>query len=68
MSQIKMVARFFNILSEGVKIGPWSEGKNTDRVCLRTEYWGEYLDLRMLKGQEAGGNCITRSFMICTHR
>lgn len=33
--------------------------------CLRTDYWGEYLDLRGGKQQKRGENYITNSFVIC---
>jgi len=49
----------------GAKLGLSHYGKNTDGVRLRTECWGEYLDLRGRKWWEAGENCIRRSFIIC---
>jgi hypothetical protein len=33
---------------------------------MRTAYWAEYLDRRGMKEYEAAGNCIKRSFRICT--
>jgi len=44
----------------------WSlsrSGKNTDGGCLRTGCSGESLDLRGRKWQEAGEDCIMRSFI-----
>jgi hypothetical protein len=35
-----------------------------DCGCLRTGRWGEYLDLRGMKWQEVGENCITVSSII----
>jgi hypothetical protein len=37
-----------------------------DLRCLRTGCWEEYLDQRGIKWQEAGENCIMRSFITCT--
>jgi hypothetical protein len=34
--------------------------------CMRTEWRREYLDLRERKWQEAGEECIMRSFITCT--
>jgi hypothetical protein len=33
--------------------------------CLSTGYWGEYMDLRGRKWQEAGEDCKIRSFITC---
>jgi hypothetical protein len=40
--------------------------KNTDWGCLRTGCWGQYSELRGMKWQGAGENCMTRSCMVCT--
>jgi hypothetical protein len=37
-----------------------------DCGCLRTGCLGEYLDLRGIKWQEVGENCVIRSCMVCT--
>jgi len=37
----------------GVRVGLTHEEKNVDLRCLRTGYWGEYLDLRGRKRREA---------------
>jgi hypothetical protein len=34
--------------------------------CLRTKCWGQYVDWRERKWQEAGENYVTRSFIIIT--
>jgi hypothetical protein len=51
---------------KGVKPGLSRFGKNIDWGCLRTGCLGEYLDLRGMKWQEVGENCIMRSCMVCT--
>jgi len=40
------------------------EGKNVDWGYLRTGCWREHLDLRRMKLQDAGGNCMMRGFII----
>jgi hypothetical protein len=47
------------------KSGVWNQGKNTDLGCLRTGCLGEYLDLRGMKWQQGGENCIIRSSIFC---
>jgi hypothetical protein len=47
----------------GMKLDVSHEGKNTDWGYLRTGCKGEYLDLRGRKWQEAGEDCIMRSFI-----
>jgi len=48
----------------------WNSASNTERTWIegsfRTGCWGEYLNLRERKWQEAGEVCIMRSFMTCT--
>jgi hypothetical protein len=50
----------------GVKPGLSHWGKIIDGGRLRTGYWGEYLDLRGRKWQEAREDCIMRNFITCT--
>jgi hypothetical protein len=54
------------IINMGVKPGLWHWGRNIDWGCLRTGCWRKYLDLREMKWQEVGKNCIMRSFITCT--
>jgi hypothetical protein len=54
------------LFSMGGKADLSHEGKNTDWRCFRTGCFGEYLDLRGMKWQEGGENCIMRSSIICT--
>jgi hypothetical protein len=41
-------------------------GKNTDWGSLRTGCWGEYLDPRRMKWQDAGENCIMGRSIVST--
>lgn len=44
----------------------WSLLVREECTCLRTGYIGEYLDLRGMKGLEAGEDCVMWCFIICT--
>jgi hypothetical protein len=58
----------YELFCTGVKLGHSRWGKNMDWGCLRTACLGEYLDLRGMKGQEAGENCWMNTSIICIHQ
>jgi hypothetical protein len=49
----------------GVKLGLSHKGKSIDWGCLRTGFWGEYLDLRGMWSMKI--SCTMRSLIMCTH-
>jgi hypothetical protein len=49
----------------GMKLGLSHKGKSIDWGCLRTGFWGEYLDLRGMWSMKI--SCTMRSFIMCTH-
>jgi hypothetical protein len=58
--------RYNRVRLVGMKLGISYWGKSIGWGCLRTECWGEYLDLRGRKWREAGEDCILKTFIICT--
>jgi hypothetical protein len=60
IAAISFVFRVF--FSLGVKL---DLSQRTNTLYLRIGCWGKYLDLRRLKWQEGGENCIMRSLIIC---
>lgn len=49
-----------------VILGLSPQGKKIYCGCSRARFYEDYLDLRRRKKEKAGGNCILRSFRICT--
>jgi hypothetical protein len=49
-----------------VILGLSPQGKKIYCACSRAGCYEDYLDLRRRKEEENGGNCILRSFRVCT--
>lgn len=54
---------FVSYIINNMSLALW---KNKDWGRLLGGCWGEYLELRGMKWQMGGDNCIRRSFIICT--
>jgi len=54
------------LFRSGVKLGHSHKGKSTDRGCLRTACWEQYMEHRGRKWWEIEEDCIMRNFITCT--
>ena len=64
ISLLNTTSRKWNVRSNVINIVHKFKG---NKEIARMGCWGKYFNLRVWQLEEAGKNCIMRSYMICTH-